>query len=98
MKVEWTEVTFIDERVEYSLADLAERSHLAPAEIIELIDCGALAAGSAHALEAARTAARLRRDFEVNVQGVALAMTLLQRIADLEGELRTLRAHTPGAP
>ena len=30
MKIELTEVTWLDERVEYSLDELAERSHLAP--------------------------------------------------------------------
>ena len=68
------------------------------AEILELIDCGAIASGDGRALQTARTAARLRSDFEINVQGVALAMTLLRRIADLEVELRALRArasHTP---
>lgn len=98
MKIELTEVTWLDEQVEYTLDELAERSHLAQAEILELIDCGALAPGDARALQSARTAARLRSDFEINVQGVALAMNLLRRIAELEVELRALRARTPHIP
>jgi chaperone modulatory protein CbpM len=96
MKVELTEVTWVDERIEYTLEDLAERSHLAQAEVLELIDCGAISPDDGRALESARIAARLRSDFEVNLQGAALAMTLLRRIAELEVELRALRARVPG--
>jgi chaperone modulatory protein CbpM len=98
MKIELTEVTWLDESVEYSLDELAERSHLAQAEILELIDCGAILPGDGHALQTASTAARLRSDFEINVQGAALAMTLLRRIAELEVELRVLRARAPRSP
>ena len=98
MKVELTELTWIDERVEFSLDELAERTHLAQAEILELIDCGAISTSDGRALESARTAARLRSDFEVNLQGVALAMTLLRRITELEAQLRALRARLPHTP
>jgi chaperone modulatory protein CbpM len=94
MKTELTEVIWLDEHVEYSLEELAERSHLAHAEIIELFDSGAISPGDSHALEMVRIAARLRSDFEVNLQGAALAVTLLRRISDLEKELRGLRART----
>jgi len=98
MKIEVTEVSWLDERVEYSLEELAERSHLSRADLEVLIDSGAIASRDARALQAARTAARLRGDFEVDLQGVALAMTLLRRIEELEVELCGLRARTPRSP
>ena len=97
MKIEVTEVSWLDQRVEYSLDDLAERSHLTRAELQVLIDCGAFSPRDARALETARTAARLRSDFEVDLNGVALAITLLRRIEQLETEIYGLRARTPGA-
>lgn len=98
MKIEVTEVTWLDQHVEYSLEELAERSHLSRVELELLIDCGAISSRDGRALETARTAARLRGDFEVDLHGVALAMTLLRRIQDLEVELCGLRARAPRAP
>ena len=97
MKIEVTEVTWLDEQFAYSLEELAERSHLSRGDLQWLIDSGAISSLDAHALEAARTAARLRSDFETDLHGVALAMTLLRRISDLELELSGLRARVPGA-
>jgi chaperone modulatory protein CbpM len=98
MKIEVTEVTWLDEPVEYSLEELAERSHLTRAELEALIDCGAIASRDGRALQVASTAARLRGDFEVDLHGIALAMTLLRRIQELEDELCALRARVPRAP
>jgi chaperone modulatory protein CbpM len=98
MKVEVTEVTWLEQRVEYSLEELAERSQLSHSELEVLINSGAIASRDARALQAARTAARLRGDFETDLHGVALAMTLLRRIEDLESELCRLRALLPRAP
>jgi chaperone modulatory protein CbpM len=101
MKVELTELTWLDAQAEYSLVELAERSRLSEAELLELVNCGVISprepdAASqrfpCQALAAARTAARLRDDFEVDVHGVALAMALLARIDELESELAQLRA------
>jgi chaperone modulatory protein CbpM len=95
VKIEVTEVTWLDEQFEYSLEDLAERSHLSREDLQWLIDSGAIPSLDARALKAARTAARLRADFETDLHGVALAMTLLRRISDLELELSGLRARVP---
>jgi len=97
MKIEVTELTWLDERVEYSLDDLAERSHLSRADIQLLVDWGAFSPRDARALETARTAARLRSDFEVDLHGVALAITLLKRIEQLETEVCGLRARAADA-
>lgn len=98
MKVEVTEVTWVDEQVEFTLEELAERSHLSRADLEILIDTGAIPSRDARGLAAARTAARLRGDFEVDLYGVALAMTLLRRIEQLETELGGLRARASRPP
>ena len=43
----------------------------------------------------ARRAARLRDDFGLNVSGMALALTYLERIEALEGRLRELESQLP---
>jgi chaperone modulatory protein CbpM len=100
MKVEITEAVWIDE---CSLAELAERSCLPEALLHELIDCGLLRARDHAAtplrfdsatLAAARTAARLRNDFELDAAGLAMAVALLRRIDELEAEVQRLRAAT----
>jgi hypothetical protein len=49
----------------------------------------------AQALIAARVARRLRADFELDVQALAVALSLLERVADLEAQLRELQARQP---
>lgn len=101
MIVDLTEVTWLEEGEEFSLGELALRSRLTPAEIMELVECGALPSREhgvgqqrfpGHALPVARTAARLRDDFEMDLRGVALALTLLRRIEALERQLRGVHA------
>jgi chaperone modulatory protein CbpM len=95
VKIDLTELVWVDESVECTLSELAERSRLSPAEIMELVEYGALPADSApqrlfpaRALAKARAAARLRDDFEIDLRAVALALTLLQRIEELEDRLQ----------
>ncbi len=101
MKVEVTEVVWIEE---CSLAELAERSRLPEELLRELVDCGVLApcdqaASSLRfdsvALAAARAAARLRNDFELDAAGTSVALALLRRIGELEAEVQRLGAATP---
>ena len=103
MRIEITEVLRLEEHHELSLAELADLSCLSETELQELRDNGVIvpvdpAAAqqtfAAHCLVAARTAARLREDFEVDAQGVALALALLDRIRALERELRDLKARS----
>jgi hypothetical protein len=42
-----------------------------------------------------RTACRLRKDFDLEPHGVALVVTLLDRVHALEAEVRDLRAKLP---
>jgi chaperone modulatory protein CbpM len=45
-----------------------------------------------HYIVTARTARRLRDDFQLDRHGIALAMALMRRINDLEAELDELKA------
>ncbi|MHB8535078.1 MAG: chaperone modulator CbpM [Sulfuricaulis sp.] len=107
MKVELTEVLWLDEQEPLSLAELAGLSGLSEAELRELVDCGAIVPVDpdaeppgfrANCVVTARVACRLRADFELDAQGLALALTLLDRIHDLEARLRDLSAQLPRRP
>jgi chaperone modulatory protein CbpM len=104
MRIELTEVLWLNEHHELSATQLAELSGLSEAQIHELVDYGAIApidpdaaqrSFDAQCIVVARTACRLRDDFELNTQGLALALTLLDRVHDLEVQLRDLRARLP---
>ena len=104
MRVEITEAVWLDESVQLSLSELARYSGLSEAEVRDLVDCDALVPASrvapqalfdAHCLAAARIACRLRNDFELDTDGLALVLSLLQRIRGLESEIRGLQAQLP---
>lgn len=105
MRVEITEALWLDEHHEFSLAELANLSGLPEAELLQLIDYEVLPAmHAAVAAEArfgadclliARTACRLRNDFDLDAGGLALAIKLIERIHGLEAQLRALDAQLP---
>ena len=104
MKLELTETLWLDERRTVTLAELAELSGLSEADLQELMDYHALQPCDPGAVEStftadcvvtARTASRLRTDFELETSGLALVVTLLERIRDLERQLRNLDAQRP---
>lgn len=99
------EVFWLDEHRVVSLTELVQVSGLREAELLELVHSGALPARpdgageylfSARVLSLARTACRLRDDLELDTSGLAVALRLLQRVRDLEGEVARLRAQLPG--
>lgn len=101
MNIEICEALHIDERGELSFAQLIEYSGLPEGELRELVAYGALAphdptaaswSFDASALTVARTAQRLRHDFELDANAVSLLLTYVARIRNLEDELRALRA------
>ena len=106
MELELAEALWPDDRCALTLADLARCTGLSQAELRELVDRGALvpidarlgewtfAADVLFALQAAR---RLRDDLELDAAALALALTLLRRVRELENELRALRAAMPHA-
>jgi chaperone modulatory protein CbpM len=104
------EAVWLDEAYEISLTGLmevAERCGLPAAQLHELVECGVLLprnqAGpgptqwsfSAECVLAVRTVSRLRDDFELDTNGMAVALSLLQRIRELERTLDDLHAQLP---
>ncbi len=84
-----------------TLDDLAQLSGLSLAELKDLISVGVIEAKSTdddhvifqqHYVVVARTAKRLRDDFELDHHGLAVAVHLLQRIQELEGQLSSAQA------
>ena len=104
MKLERTEAVWLDEHGTVTLVELSECSGLSPSELRELVDLGALEpldtqaadwSFGAQCITAARAASRLRSDFELDTPGLALALSLLERVHELESELQRLRARLP---
>jgi len=101
---EHAEAVWLTEDHRFSLAELTELSSLSEAELRELVDYGCIAPvdpGSsqwvftAECLWTVRTASRIRAGFDLEPHGMALVVTLLERIRDLEAQLDALRARTP---
>ena len=107
MKLELTEAVWLDDRGSVTLVELAECSGFSESELRELVDIGALApidpdarewTFGAQCIVAARTACRLRNDFELDSQGLALVLSLLERVQELEGLVQRLNARLPRRP
>ncbi len=107
MTVEHTDAVWLTEDNEFSLAELAELSGLSEAELREFIDYGAVTpvdpdsspwVFNGKCLLTIRTACRLRVSFDLEPHGVALIVSLLDRIHDLEAQLGSLRAQLPRHP
>lgn len=97
---------FFTEQLEVALEELAQASGLQPQEIVELVEygvfqpSGGMAPGteavstwrfSARHIVLGRRASRLKADFDLNLSGLALALTYLERIEEMEAELERLR-------
>jgi chaperone modulatory protein CbpM len=104
MKVELTEAVWLEERGVVTLTELAECSGLSEPELEDLVALGAIEPVdpeaqqwnfAARCIVAARAACRLRNDFELDVQGLALVMSLLDRVEELEAELARQHARAP---
>jgi chaperone modulatory protein CbpM len=98
------EVLWLDEHRLVSLRELCELSGLREAELLELVHSGAIAASetsgadyhfSARVITVARTAFRLRNDFELDTSGLSVALRLLERVHELEAEVTSLRVQIP---
>ena len=104
MQIEQAQGLWLDEHYEFSLAELAELSGVSQAELRVWVDEGVLVpvdpkaepwSFGADRLMTVRVAHRLREDFELEPYGVALVVTLLERIHALEAEVCGLRAKLP---
>ena len=92
-----------DDDCTVALEELLAASGLGHQEVSELIQFGVfhLACQApvwtfhSHTVILARRAARLRDDFGLNVSGMALALTYLERIEALEGRLLELESQLP---
>lgn len=104
MKTGHTEALWLDEHHEVSFTELAESSGLSAEELRELVDYGALVPTNQPAapltfggncVVTVRTAYRLRNDFDLDPHALALALKFIDRIRELEAQLRELRAQLP---
>ena len=87
----------MEEEQELSLGHFCQVCNAEPDEIFEMIAEGVLEYSgeekkdwrfSYHAVERYRKASRLRSDLDLNLPGVALVLDLLDRIEELEAQLR----------
>jgi chaperone modulatory protein CbpM len=105
------EQVLLTEHLDIALEELAEASGLLPQEIVELVEYGVFqpvggspdgAKGvsawrfSARYITLGRRARRLKADFDLNLSGLALALTYLERIEEMEAELARLRCQLLG--
>lgn len=104
MKTEHTEAVWLTEDTRFTLTELAELAGIPEAEVRELVEYGAVTPVdpdspswifNGKCLLTIRTACRLRVSFDLEPHGVALIVSLLDRIHDLEAELGSLRAQLP---
>lgn len=102
MQAESAEPVPIDERRTLTQADLCSLCRLSGEEVEELVDYGVLtpvvvATGgplfNAAAALALRQAASMRARFDLDLFTLGLLFTQLERIADLERQVRTLEVH-----
>ncbi len=84
-----------------SFEHLVQVSGLTNDNLLDLIDAGVIKPANEDpanyffpisCIVLARTARRLRDDFELDSEGLALAVNLLQRIESLQSEIHDLRA------
>ena len=104
MALQRDEAVWLTEAYELTLTELTELSGLTEAEVRELVDYGCIAPVDAGATQwvfkgrcvtTVRAASRLRSGFDLEPHGVALVVSLLDRINDLEAQLNALRAQMP---
>ncbi len=105
MKTEHAEAQWLTEASRFSLSELVELSGSTVEELQELVEYGAITPVNPESsdwlfpgqcLPTIRVACRLRVSFDLEPHGVALVISLLDRIHDLEAQLGSLRAQLPG--
>ncbi|MYN12154.1 hypothetical protein GSY71_03185 [Pusillimonas sp. TS35] len=96
-----TETVWLNASDICSIEHMVEVSGLSEADILDLVDTGILQPSNqdrthyffhTECVVIARKARRLRDDFELDADGLALAMRLLARVDALESEVHALRA------
>ncbi len=98
------ELTLLAAHARIALAELETGSGLSRTEIVVLVEYGAFAPQGAvpeqwtfpaSALALARAAARLRADFELELDSLALVLAYLERVRELEQRVRELECRLP---
>ena len=104
MKVELTDAQWLHEQAEVSFEELVELSGLSPELLRELVEYGALIptdvqsaqwSFTADRVVTVRSVSRLREDFDLDVNALSVALTLIERIHGLEVQLRDLQTQFP---
>lgn len=105
METEHSDAQWLTENCEFSLHELVELSGSSVEELRELVEYGAITPVNPESsqwvfpgqcLLTIRAACRLRVSFDLETHGVALVISLLDRIHDLEAQMGSLRAQLPG--
>ncbi|WP_245395119.1 chaperone modulator CbpM [methane-oxidizing endosymbiont of Gigantopelta aegis] len=90
----------LEEDVELTLADLCKASHMPAETVYEFIEYGVIEPLQAQSdnlrfqgtsLFRIKRAKRLQRDLGVNLAGAALALDLMEKIEDLEVQIKRLQ-------
>ena len=98
------EATWVEKRELISVERLAQMSGLSEDEVCTLVEFGALAPTNPdepswtfaqQCVMSVKTAGRLRQAFDLEPDALALTLSLIQRIHDLQDELRRLRVTMP---
>jgi chaperone modulatory protein CbpM len=101
MKLDISESVWLNDQTICSALHLTEVSGLTRQELDDLIDNGVIVpvggtiehtAFYLQDVHTANLARKLRDDFELDLHGMVLAMTLLRRIGQLEAELNAVRS------
>jgi chaperone modulatory protein CbpM len=110
MTMELTEAQWLHDQAEVSWEDLVEMSGLPPELLRDLVEAGALVPlnvqppggvqpgqwrFAAACVVSVRTVSRLREDFELDTGALSVALGLIERIHDLEAQLRALQSQFP---
>jgi chaperone modulatory protein CbpM len=104
VEAEHAEAQWLTEECEFSFPQLVELSGSSAEELRELVEYGAITPVNRESsqwvfpgqcLLTIRAACRLRVSFDLEPHGVALVISLLDRIHDLEAQMGSLRAQLP---
>ena len=105
MAAERGDALWLDAREQITIVDLAECAGGPGAVLRDLGECGALAPADPNAVEwvfradcvvSLRTAARVCHDLELETAALALVLSYLERIHDLETQVQDLSAQLGG--
>jgi hypothetical protein len=99
------EAMWIEKRETLSIERLARMSGLSELELTALVECGALSPTNPdddaqwqfaqRCVTSVKTAGRLRQAFDLEPDALALTLSLIERIRELQDELRRLRVTIP---